>query len=144
MATLIAGCSSSTVSAPTKADYDRQANAICQTYNSKIKTLGSTISNASSSQQVASELTKVIPVAEQGSAKLAALTKPDGQSAALNRVYAAQDAQVRQIQAFATALNQNDSAKAQSIENALNAGNGPLNQEFDAVGLTTCGSGSSS
>jgi hypothetical protein len=144
MVAITAGCSSSSASAPTKADYDRQANAICQTINAKIKAFGSTISSTSSTQQVASELTKVVAVAEQGSAGLAALAKPDGQSAALDKVYAAQDAQVKEIQAFATALNQGDSAKAQSIENELNAGNAPLNQEFDAVGLTTCGSGSSS
>jgi hypothetical protein len=144
MTTIAAGCSSSSGSAPTKADYDRQANAICQTYNSKLKAIGTTISDASSNQQVAAELTEAVSLGKQGSAKLEALTKPDGQSAALNKVYADQDEQVRQIQALATALNQNDTAKAQSIENPLNTGNGPLNEEFDAVGLTTCGSGSSS
>jgi PBP1b-binding outer membrane lipoprotein LpoB len=141
-ALILAGCSSSSSSAPSKADYDRQANAICATYNGKLKSLGSTISNSASEQQVASQLGKAVSLAEQGSAKLEALTKPDGQSAALNKVYAAQEAQVKQIRALQTALSQNDPAKAQSIENALDAGDGSLNRQFDALGLTTCGSNS--
>jgi len=144
MATLITACSSSSTSAPTQAAYDKQANALCQTYNAKLKAMGATITSASSKQQVASELAKAVTLAKQGSAQLKALAKPAGQSAGLDKVYADQDAQVSQIQAFASALQANDSAKAQSIENALNAGNGRLNQEFDALGLTACGSGSSS
>jgi hypothetical protein len=143
LALVVAGCSSSSASAPSKASYDKQANAICQTFNSKLKSVGSAISSSSSGTQVASALTDAISVAEQGSAKLEALPKPSGDNTALNKAYAAQDAQVTQMKQLVAAIKQNDAAKAQSTEAALNASNDPLNAQFDALGLTTCGSGSS-
>ena len=138
------GCSSSSASGPTEATYNAQANAICRTYNAKLTAFGSALSNASSAQQAASELNAAVALAQQGSAKLKALPKPSAQSSALDQVYAAQDAQVKQLQNLSTALSQNDSAKAQSIDKTLNASNGPLNRQFDAVGLRACGSGASS
>jgi hypothetical protein len=144
VALIAGGCSSASASGPTQAAYNAQANAICRTYNAKLTAFGSELSNASSAQQAASELNAAVALAEQGSAKLKALPKPSGQSSALDQVYAAQEAQVTQLQALATALSQNDTAKVQSIDKALNASNGPLNRQFDAVGLRACGSGSSS
>jgi hypothetical protein len=84
-----------------------------------------------------------VPLAERGQAKLEALPKPSNENVALDKVYAAQQTQVNQIKALAKAVNAGDSAKIQSISATLNASSSSLNSQFNALGLTACGSGSS-
>jgi hypothetical protein len=141
MGILATGCSSSTSAAPTKASYATQANAICKEFNGKLNAIGS--SSGQSLSQVQALLAEAVPLAERGQAKLEALPKPSDESAALNKVYAAQQTQVNQLKALANAVNAGDATKIQSISATLNALGGPLNSQFDALGLTACGSGSS-
>lgn len=73
---------------------------------------------------------EAVPLAERGQAKLEALPKPSDESAALDKVYAAQQTQVNQIKALANAVNAGDATKIQSISATLSALGGPHNSQF--------------
>jgi hypothetical protein len=125
---------------PDQASYDTQANAICKQFNAKLNAIGS--SSGQSLSQVQALLAEAVPLAERGQAKLEALPKPSDESAAHDKVYAAQQTQVNQLKALANAVNAGDATKIQSISARLSALGGPLSSQFDALVLTACGSGS--
>ncbi len=142
VALIAAACSSSSASAPTKASFDKQANAICRTYNAKLSAMSTAVSNASSVSQVESGMEAAITDASQMSARLKALPEPAGERATLDQAFAAQDAQLQRIKGLFDAVEQNDNAKVESGETALNAATGPLDKQFDALGLGSCGGAS--
>ncbi len=144
---LAAGCSSSgsaTPSAPSKATYDKQANAICNTYSSKLSTLGASLQSSTSTSQVEQALSRAISLGQQGTSKLEALSRPSGESSSLSAAYNDQEQQVSDLKHLLSAIRANNETAFKSEETALNASDASVNQKFDALGLTKCGSGSGS
>jgi hypothetical protein len=144
---LAAGCSSSgnaTPSAPSKATYDKQASAICNTYSSKLSTLGASLQSSTSPSQAERVLSRAISLGQQGTSKLEALTRPSGEASSLSAAYNEQEQQVTELKHLLSAIRANNQTEFKSDELALNASDASVNQKFDALGLTTCGSGSGS
>jgi hypothetical protein len=144
---LAVGCSSSPASAPSgpsKSAYDKQANAICKTFNAKLSSVGAQLSSNTQVAQVEQGLESAIALAQQGTKKLEDLRRPTGESPALSAAYKAQEGQVTDFKAILSAVRANSASQVRTALAAAQASSAPLNQKFDALGLTTCGSGSSS
>jgi hypothetical protein len=144
---LASACGSSSGAAPSppsKATYDSQANAICKSYSSKLSSLGSSLQSSSSASQVEQVLNQAITVAQQGTSKLEALPRPSGESSSLAAAYQVQEQQVTELKNLLAAVQADNPTEIKSDEAGFEATETSVNQKFDALGLTTCGSGSSS
>jgi hypothetical protein len=73
---------------------------------------------------------------------LEALAQPSGEGTALKKAFSYENDQVQEFKNLATALQHRKTARIQSSETALEKSVAPLNQQFDVLGLTECGSGS--
>ncbi len=142
VAALVAGCSSPSSATPSKASYDKQADAICKTYSAKENSAASALTSSTTNAQIVSALNKAISLGEEGSKKLQALPKPTGERAALNKAFTAQTALVDQLKKVLQAAKANDAEAFKSAASGLTTMGSSLDQQFDALGLTTCGSGS--
>jgi hypothetical protein len=129
-------------SAPTRSDFNHQANSICQIYNSKLRSVSSTLalSRSKSASQIESALSDALSPAEQGSSMLEALARPDGAGASLEKAFRAQGAQLLDLKNLLTALKQGTGSKVLVAETTFEESEAPLNQQFDELGLTACGS----
>jgi hypothetical protein len=145
LAVVVAGCSSSAsaTSTPTKASYDKQANAICKTFNAKLSSVGAELKTSTQQAQVEQGLETAISLAQQGTNKLEGLRRPAGETGALAATYRGQEGQVTDFRNLLTAVEANSASQVQTALATAQASSGPLNQKFDALGLTVCGSGSS-
>jgi hypothetical protein len=66
-----------------------------------------------------------------------------GESAQLDKAYSAQEAQITDLQNAVSALKANNDTAAKADVSQADGSATALNQQFDALDLTTCGSGSS-
>jgi hypothetical protein len=139
VAIIAAACGSS---APTRSDFNDQANSICQTYNAKLGSVGSTLARSSgaSASQIESVLSGALPPVQQGTSRLESLAQPDGEAASLERAFRAQDAQLIDLKNLLTALKQGTESKVLVAETTFEESEAPLNQQLDELGLTACGS----
>ncbi len=133
-------CSSS----PTIAAFTSQANGICRTYEPGLKDVEATIalSNSGNEHQLESEFSTAVSRAEQGSAQLEALAQPDGEGPGLTKAFDSANAQIRELKSLEAALMGESQSKIQSSETAIEESEAPLNQQFDMLAVTDCGSGS--
>ncbi len=145
-ALVAAGCSSSSKSSSTsntttppltKADFVKQANDICTSYNSKISNAASGLSaNSTQAQQVDVVQNKVIPLLRQEVADLRKLTPPPADSAQVAAIF---DAVASGIDAASQKLKTDPAT-------ALGSDYKPFAHADDlgnAYGLTVCASSSS-
>jgi hypothetical protein len=139
VAIIAAACGSS---APTRSDFNDQANSICQTYNAKLGSVGSTLARSSgaSASQIESVLAGALPPVQQGTSRLESLAQPDGEAASLERAFRAQNAQLIDLKNLLTALKQGTGSKVLVAETTFEESEAPLNQQLDELGLTACGS----
>ena len=91
-----------------------------------------------------STLVGALPTIEQGAAQLDALAQPSGDDVALKKALSSEDAQIQQLKSLVAAFKAGNAEKIQSAETALEDSEAPLNQRFDVLGFTSCGSGSPS
>jgi hypothetical protein len=139
---LIASACSST---PTVAAYNSQANSTCQTFRPALKSIGSLIAlSTTSERRLGSATSSALPQAEQGFAQLQAIAQPDGEGAQLTKAFNSQNAQLQELKSLDAALKGGDAVDIQSSETAFEESEAPLNQQFDVLGLTVCGTGSAS
>jgi hypothetical protein len=136
--------SATTTPAPSKVTYDDQANAICQKFNAKLSSVGDQLSSSTQAAQVEQALESAIALAQQGTTKLEHLRRPAGENQALGAAYKAQEGQVADFKNLLSAVRANSASEVRSALATAQASDATLNQQFDALGLTTCGSGSSS
>ena len=131
-------------SAPSVTAFNRQANDIRQTFRSKLALIDSLIalSGTGSENRLESAIASALPRAEQGSAQLGALAQPRGEGTQLKKALNSQHAQLQELQSLSTALQAGNGSGIQSSETAFEKMEAPLNQQFDVLGLTACGSGS--
>jgi hypothetical protein len=139
VALIATGCGST----PSTAQFNAQANSICQTYSAKLKSVGSqlALSQGKSERHLESSLSSALSLVQQGTAQLKSLSRPNGEGVSLNKVFKAQDAQVADLQSLLTAIKQRNATRTQSAETALEESEAPLNQQFNVLGLSVCGSG---
>jgi hypothetical protein len=137
---IAAACSS----APTAAQFDSNANSICQTYNAKLKSVSSelVLPGSTTDKHREAEISSALTAAQPGSSKLQSLARPTGNESALQKAFKAQDAQINDLKGLLAALKQNQVSRVESFETAFEESEAPLNQQFDVLGLSTCGSGS--
>jgi hypothetical protein len=142
VALIAAACSS----APTAAQFDSNANGICHTYNAKLKSVSSelVLPGSTTDKQRETEISSALTAAEQGSSKLESLARPTGNESALQHAFKSQDAQISDLKGLLAAIKQNDASKSETSETAFEESEAPLNQQFDVLGLSACGSGSPS
>lgn len=139
-AVAVAGCGTK---APSKASYIVKANALCAAYNLKVKALGEPVTGAGA-QATGVYLGKAAALSAEETAKLQALPTPKGDKDTLVGLYARQASQVSELKAAVKALGANDTVSAEdSIKQLTDSGPG-LDKDFDAYGLTACGSQSGS
>ncbi len=141
VALMAAACGTS---APSAADFSNQANGICQSYNAKLRSVTSqlALSQHKSKGQLEAELSSTLSLLKQGSQQLGALARPDSEGRAIDRALKAQNAQITDLQRLLAGIKDNNSTTTQSAEAALEESVAPLNQQFDILGMTACGTGS--
>jgi hypothetical protein len=137
-----AGCGGS--SAPTKVAYDKQANAICASYNAKLKAAGAALSGSTSRAEAEKSLSGAISLAQQGTSRLESLKRPNGESAQLQKAFSAQQAQITDLRSLLTAIQEDSATKAKAALAKADSSTASVKDLFDTVGLRTCGSSSSS
>lgn len=133
-------------SAPTVTAFNSQANSLCQTFRPRLRQIEAVIvlSSNGSESRLEPAISSALPQAEQGAAQLQALAQPNGEGAQLSKAFSSQKAQLQELKSLLTALKQGNADKIQSTETAFEESEAPLNQQFDVLGLTDCGSGSGS
>lgn len=134
-ALVLAGCASS---GPTRAQFDTKANDVCAGYNVQEKALGPV--DSSDDKALAAYLSKVAALGQAESSDLMKLRTPKRDRAAFERVLLAEQGEVTQAQQLAASLNAGDYTMAQKQLATLRSQNESTNQQFDALGLTACGS----
>jgi hypothetical protein len=117
-------------------EFRKQANAICDKYDSKIQALGS----PSSAQEVSGFVDRVIPLLQQGISELRALKPPEEAEDDYDRMLDETEKAVPAAQKLADAAEKNDAAALQeALDEARNA-----DQASDEIatklGLTGCAS----
>jgi hypothetical protein len=135
----VAACGSS---APTAAAYNSQANKICQMYSAKLKSVGADLALAkSNSKKFKSDLAGALTEVEQSSSQLQDLTRPNGENRALTQAFNAQNIQIKNLRDVLNASKKGNEKAVAMAETAFEESEAPLNQKFDVLGLTECGSG---
>ena len=134
---------STTSIAPDKTSYDARANAICKTFNAKLQSVGAALSTSTSLAQFEVVLNDAISVAQGGINRLQALHRPAAENAALEAAYKSQEAQLTDVKGILAAVKANSITKVRAAIAVTTASDAPLNKQFDALGLTACGSGKS-
>jgi hypothetical protein len=134
-ALVLAGCAAS---GPTRAEFDTKANGVCAGYNFQEKALGPV--DSSDTKALAAYLGEVAALGQAESSDLMKLRTPKRDRAAFERVLLAEQGEVTQAQQLAATLKAGDYTMAQKQLGALRAQNESANLQFDALGLTACGS----
>lgn len=136
LALVLAGCGAS---GPTRAQFDKKANQVCGGYNLQEKALGPV--NSKDTKALAAYLDQVGALGQAESNALMRLRTPKRDRRDFERALLAEQGEITQAQQLAATLNVGDYTMAQKQLRALQAQNGSVNQRFDILGLTACGSG---
>jgi hypothetical protein len=139
LALIAAACSS----APSVADFNSQANSTCRTYSSKLREidLALALSSPRRTSSIESDLSADLPAVQSGVVKLESLSEPSSEEAELKKAFGSQDVQLTDLKNLQQATKQRNSSKIASTETAFEESVATLNQEYDELGMTTCGSG---
>jgi hypothetical protein len=140
VALITSACGSST---PTADQFNTQANDICRTYTAKLKSVSADLAlpKTKNDKSLEAALSDALSLVQQGTSKLEGLARPAGEGGLLSTAFADQNAQTRKLQNLIAAVRENDQSKIDTAEAALEQSEAPLNQKFDQLGLTDCGSG---
>jgi hypothetical protein len=128
---------------PSAVDFSKQANGICQSYSANLRSVTAklVLPKNESKKQLESELSNAVSLVQRGTNQLEALARPSSESSALNKAFRAQNAQIEDLQHLLAGFNENNPTKIQRAEVALAESEAPLNQQFDVLGMSVCGSG---
>jgi hypothetical protein len=140
VALVTSACGSST---PTTDQFNAQANDICQTYTAKLRSVSAELAlpKAKNDKSLEAALSDALSLVQQGTGKLEALSRPAGEGSSLNAAFNAQNAQTKKLQNLIAAFKDKSESKIAAAQTALEQSEAPLNQKFDQLGLTACGSG---
>jgi len=137
---LLAACGSS--GAPTKANYIKQADVICEQGSTQLRALGrpqtSGLPPARALAVLSGYLDKVVPVAQQVVSQIRSLKQPSGDQKLLQQYLGAQDAAMVRLRALSTVAKTGNLRAARADAQALS------NSQADALatqyGFKHCGS----
>jgi hypothetical protein len=130
------GASGAAGSAPlSQSEFVSQANAACKDANDQVVALKAPAQTLSSQ---AATIAQELPIINQGLAKLTAITPPTDLQSEYNQWLAATKTQVKVATELAAAAKANDTAKAQSLAQQLQANNNKLDSTASDLGLTEC------
>ncbi len=135
-----AGCGSSHSSNVSQAAFEAGANSVCAKFNGQERSLGQP--EDTNLQSVSSYLDKVASIGQDEINQLKTLGTPKSDQSKLSVIYASMQVQVAQARQLARTVEAGNLASASSQLQRLQSATGPINQQFDSLGLNTCGSGS--
>lgn len=120
----------------TRADYVKQADAICKDYKQRLGKIG----NPKSIKDVGRLADETKPLVEEELVKLRELKAPDEIADDAAAAYDAIDKQLPKIDELKAAAKANDVAKIQSIATSAAKLDQEKNAKAKAIGLKVCGS----
>jgi hypothetical protein len=115
-------------------EFRQQADAICKDYEGQIKDLGS----PSSLDELPAFVDKVIPIIEEGNAKLADLEPPDELAEDWGRAMELQNENLDVAHDLQDAIHDQDTARVQQDLTKLNATDQQSNEIARKIGLEDC------
>jgi hypothetical protein len=115
-------------------EFRQQADAICKDYEGQIKDLGS----PSSLDELPAFVDKVIPIIEEGNAKLADLEPPDELAEDWGRAMELQNENLDVAHDLQDAIHDQDTARVQQDLTKLNATDQQSNEIARNIGLEDC------
>jgi hypothetical protein len=116
-------------------EFRQQADAICAEYEGKINDLGS----PSSLDELPDFVDKVIPIIEEGNAKLADLDPPEELASDWDQAMELQDQNLDVAHDLQDAIHDKDTAKVQELLTKLNETDAQSNAIARKIGLEDCG-----
>jgi hypothetical protein len=117
-------------------EFQRQANAICDKYDSRIQALGT----PSSAQEVSGFVDQVIPLLQQGISELRALKPPEDVEDDYDRMLDETEKAVPAARKLADAAEENDAAALQEALAAARKADQASDEIATKLGLTGCAS----
>jgi hypothetical protein len=131
-----AACGGSADDRLSQEEFQKQANAICDKYDSKIQALGS----PSSAQEVSGFVDQVIPLLQQGISELRALKPPEEAEDDYDRMLDETEKAIPAAQNLADAAEKNDAAALQEALAAARNADEASDKIATKLGLTGCAS----
>jgi len=119
------------------ADFANQANALCARFNDQVAAVPQP--TVTTPAALGAYLDTALSLLDQQIAELKALTPPASISPAWTKVLQTIEAEQAQIKALVPKLKAGDTA---AISQMQSISSDDINSQFDALGMTTCGSGS--
>ena len=119
------------------ADFAAQANALCSKFNDQIAAVPQP--TATTPAALGAYLDQALALLDQQIGELKVLTPPASASQAWAKVLQTIDAEQTQIKALIPRLKAGDTT---AITEMQGISSDDINSQFDALGMTTCGSGS--
>jgi len=136
VAVLIAACGGGGGDQTLSADeFRKQADSICTEYEGRIGDLQS----PSSLDELPDFVDEVIPIIEEGNAKLADLNPPEELASDWDRAMELQDQNLEVAHDLQDAIHDNDTAKVQELLTKLNETDAQSNAIARKIGLEDCG-----
>jgi hypothetical protein len=136
VAVLIAACGGGGGDQTLSADeFRKQADSICTEYEGRIGDLQS----PSSLDELPDFVDEVIPIIEEGNAKLADLNPPEELASDWDRAMELQDQNLEVAHDLQDAIHHNDTAKVQELLTKLNETDAQSNAIARKIGLEDCG-----
>ena len=132
----------------TVASFTEQANALCASFEKKVDDMiGQSVSQGAAAQTDAAQaefLAQGNTLVGDLASQMKALPQPDALSSQLQAIYA----DIAQMQSVTeqgiTALQQGDTAQFTALSDQATTLSDSMDQQFDAIGVTACGSGAGS
>ncbi len=131
------GISARPAAGSSDADFAAQGNALCAKFNDQVAAVPQP--TATTPAALGAYLDQALTLLDQQIAELKALTPPASASQAWTKVVPTIEAEQAQIKALVPRLKAGDTA---AISEMQSISSDDINSQFDALGMTTCGSGS--
>jgi hypothetical protein len=129
--------SATPVAGSSEADFAAQANALCSKFNDQVAAVPQPTETTPAA--LGAYLDQALSLLDQQITELKALTPPASVSPAWSKVLQTIEAEQAQIKALVPKLKAGDTA---AISQMQSISSDDINSQFDALGMTTCGSGS--
>jgi hypothetical protein len=134
LAVLVAGCGGGGSSRLSRADYAKQADAICLKYNAKLNAVAQPKSQA----ELAAFVDKAVPLVSDASDRLAELKPPQDEQSIADAWNRANSDIVRALERLRDAAKANDRPKLQTALADGNKANSRANTLAKTLGMNAC------
>lgn len=138
---MVAGCGSSSSSGPTKAQFSKSANAVCDSYQNREQALYSKLNSAANAKQAEADLTQAISVGKTGIAKLKSLSEPKSEKSQLSSLFNSINNSFSDLQSVDNDLKDGKTAQAKTQLQSANHVGTTIKADYQKLGLTACANG---